>query len=120
MKPFNLQEALAGKPVVDGYGSPVTELHYFATARGGQKLVAVVGGDADSFSDNGQFLEDRVSKNDLFMASEKKEGWVNIWRKSDGSVITGYHIYNSEGSAREVPEDYRTTRIAAIKISWEE
>lgn len=128
MKPFNLQEALAGKPVVDGYGSPVTELHYFETVSSKQRLVAVVAGEADSFSDNGQFLDDRASKNDLFMASEKKEGWVNIYDPGeeedyllgflsyDGRFAT--HIFKTEEEARRHAINYPA--IATVRIEWEE
>ena len=98
MKPFNLQEALAGKPVVDRTGEPVTDFHYF-------KFYA----DGD------------VASNDLFMASEKKEGWINVYPHPNGE-IKDRHM-GAVHKTKEKADLYQLSdpkRVACVRIEWEE
>lgn len=58
------------------------------------------------------------SKDDLFFAPEKHEGWMNLYKKGFGLVI-GDLVRNSEEAAKKIAagdEDYITT----IKVEWEE
>lgn len=81
MKPFNLQEALAGKPVVTRDGRKVTELHYFATALPSEQLVYVADGKLHYQFARGSYypLGSHASEWDLFMAEEPREIWLNVY-----------------------------------------
>jgi len=69
MKPFNLEKALAGEKVVTGAGKEVTELTYFKTINGKYKVRAVIGGELDSFTEEGWHdYSHKNDKMDLFMA----------------------------------------------------
>ena len=70
MKPFNLEAALAGAPVVTVIGSPVTGLHRFDGVSDGLCLVGVYGGGIETWHENGRFNTDRrmQSEMDLRMA----------------------------------------------------
>lgn len=55
--------------------------------------------------------------NDLFFASEKKEGWINLY-KINSSITTG-EVYNTKEEAEESAKNDRTY-VKSIKIEWEE
>jgi hypothetical protein len=129
MKPFNLQEALAGKPVVDRTGDGVTDLHYFGSATG-QKLYGVTDGGVESWTNNGRYFENSPvdSPFDLFMASEKKEGWVNLYQ-SNTDYLAAYvqggkqatHVFRTQEDAGKHREEVLKDRyITTIRIEWEE
>ena len=73
-----------------------------------------------SWSKQGKSLSLNDSSFDLFFASEKHEGWVNLykWANKDCAYYIG-SMYNSKAEAekrKESGENYVTT----IKIEWEE
>ena len=56
---------------------------------------------------------------DLFFAPEKHEGWINVYRHSDGGHAYAGAVYDSKEDAEKrktIDENYVTT----IKIEWEE
>ena len=68
-----------------------------------------------TFSKNGEYAVNESSRNDLFFAPERHEGWVSIYRRviNDGYFTDG--IFDSEEKAKE-----RGGSIATVKIEWEE
>ena len=80
MKPFNLQEALAGKPVVTRDGRKVTQLHLFE-CDAKFVLYGVIEGivNATGFRKDGGWSVSEPTKLDLFMASVEKTVWVNLY-----------------------------------------
>ena len=57
--------------------------------------------------------------NDLFFATEKHEGWVNIF-KGEGFYNTGdTFVYKSKEDAEKQGKDF-SDYIATVKIDWEE
>ena len=120
MKEFNLDEYLKNpsRKVVTRDGRNVKiYCTNFMFPHGCQPIVAEIEGDGSSvsFSKNGKFYNDyESSKNDLFFAPEKHEGWINLYSDS----LHG-RIFNSEEEAKSavlVDDSYITT----IKIEWEE
>ncbi len=76
MKPFNLEKALAGEPVVTRDGRKVIEIYCF-DFNGKNIATPVVAyieqADAlECFDKNGKWLDYRESDEDLFMAPKKK------------------------------------------------
>ena len=126
MKPFNLEEYLKNpsRKVVTRDGRNVT-IHC-TNCIGTRPVIAEAEGDNYSLEFDkygGYFFA--PSKNDLFFAPEKHEGWVNIYR----SIFMGTHagtIFNSreeaERSAREnaLNEKVLDSYLTTIKIEWEE
>jgi hypothetical protein len=120
MRPFNLQEALAGKPVVTREGKPAIGLHVFPDARY-QGIHAVVEKEVVSFSENGQYWNNGTpNKYDLFMASEKKEGWVNVYRYVP-RLGRSIHATKEEAlRALDAEPHWKEEYIATTHIEWEE
>lgn len=92
MKPFDLEQALAGKPVVTRRGVEVTQLHLFNIVNI-YKLGAVVEGEFIQYTIQGEFREDHETGWDLFMASESKFLWINLWQQlhENGNYQTTVH-----------------------------
>ena len=71
------------------------------------------------YTKNGQYSFGEENSYDLFFASEKKEGWINI-RKD---TIRGYEagiIYNNKEGAKKHCQHCRPNYIATVKVEWEE
>lgn len=72
MKPFNLEEALAGKPVVTTEGKKVTVLHYFEDIRSTYPLLGIMDGQIINFTKEGKYTISSDSVHDLVMQEEEK------------------------------------------------
>ena len=72
-----------------------------------------------SYTKDGRHYTDCSDIFDLFFASEKHEGWINVYRYSDGGHAYAGAVYDSKEDAEKrkiIDENYVTT----IKIEWEE
>lgn len=118
MKPFNLQEALAGKPVITRAGLKVTGLCKFTFAKKYPIVATIEGLDEPMFFHlDGAFgTPSYAPLYDLFMQSEKKSGWVNIYHQAGGYSNTGSVIFATQEEAKA----RMTHAIAQAKIEWEE
>ena len=56
---------------------------------------------------------------DLFFATKKYEGWINIFKNDDGENYATYSIYKSKEEAEEDGKQY-SGYITSIEIKWEE
>lgn len=73
-----------------------------------------------SYKTNGQYNENGISDSDLFFASEKHEGWLNVYRHTDtGEVTFGAILHTSREEAEKIgrADGYYA---ATAKIEWEE
>ena len=73
-----------------------------------------------AYRKNGLINPDGIhSPYDLFFASKKCEGWVNVFKNDDGENFVTYSIYKSKEDA-EREEKQRSDYIASVEIKWEE
>ena len=99
MKPFNLDEALAGKPVITRDGKQVTQLTLFEI-EGNFPLKGVVDKGFATWTTKGFFHDTQQNHPyNLFMASEKKSIWINIYENK--SHMWSSYGYNSLEEANE-------------------
>lgn len=94
MKPFNLEKALAGDPVICRNGKKVDELHYFKSADikdDCQCIVTVIDTVIRAARKTG--LRNSFGKGeddeDLFMAPTTKKYYVNVYKYDDGHIYLG-------------------------------
>ena len=126
MKPFNLDEYLKNpdRKVITRDGRNV---RIICTDKRGADFPIVALVECENkeetcyYTKNGCWDFDTESANDLFFASEKHEGWVNIFKcASNANRYVEYaRIFQSKEDAEEAIEgdsDYITT----LKIEWEE
>lgn len=111
MKPFDLQKALAGEPVMTREGDKVVQLHYFPNLGSDFKVIAHIEHrfTFDTFKINGMYSQSS-SKLDLVMANQER--WANIyWDEISSKAYSGDTIYSTEEEAKENGKspNYRTT-----------
>ena len=119
MKQFSVEEYLKNpsKKVVTRDGRNV-KIHCTNCAST-QPVVAEIEGEKYSvhFDKDGRYLlhPSICSVNDLFFASEKKIGWINVWEgmRSEDRYCSNI-IYASEEEAKG------RGSIATVRIEWEE
>ena len=122
MEQFSLEKYLANpsRKVVTRDGKNVRIL--CTDAMGDYPLVALVevldgtAERADSFTSKGSYYIGEISNNDLFFASEKHEGWVNVYEEGTSRYLDGCICVTKEEAKRIRGYGYITT----IKIKWEE
>ena len=118
MKPFNLEQAKAGKPVQTRDGRDVEIVRF--NLRGDYPILAIIKlleyDCAIRFSIDGSYNRKlKKNYNDLFMKSETKEGWVAVL--AGGKSCS--NIYDTKEEAEFYGEKY-STFVAVTKIEWEE
>ena len=128
MKQFNLEEYLKNpsREIVTRDGYPVkimcTNFHL-----SGCPIVAEIDdkeyGTKQSwvFDKNGQYnmFNGKTHRKDLFFATEKHEGWINIFKSSNDIAVLGQSsIFESKEDAEKNGKDCECY-VATIKIEWE-
>ena len=123
MKPFNLEEYLTNpsKKIVTREGKPAKIL--YTDARGEYPVIALIEHYQEtldvtfSFTKDGKWCTDGTNSNkDLFFASEKHEGWTNVYEEGTNRYLDGCICSTEEEAKRIRGYGYITT----IKIEWEE
>lgn len=122
MKPFNLVDALAGKPVMTQDGRKVVRIFYAEEAHDNSKVICILEcGTLYSYYEDGTYTCNASSLLDLVMAPQKKEGWINLYQ---GAVwrCPSDTIYSSEEVAIVAAKkyDWKPHEFVTIKIEWEE
>ena len=117
MKQFSLEEYLANhsKKVVTRDGRNVRIICTDRVAKEYKLVALVMKNDTEcmcAYNTNGCVYKNDTHSLDLFFATERKEGWINIYPDSS---IGG--IYTSEEEARNAASP---SCISTIKIEWEE
>lgn len=81
MKPFDLEAAKAGAPLVTRDGRPAKFIAHVAEAQPSQRLLVLIDGGVYTKFESGKYSNSpaRVSPNDLFMAPVKRTVWVNLY-----------------------------------------
>lgn len=133
MKPFNLEEAKAGKPVCTREGKDVViiDYNYKCTYDGYDGNILLIGKviqedgteEAVAYYQDGRERMDGHNSRDLFMKTEKHEGWgwLNKWapRLSPRSIVSMFaQIYETEEEAWAHKPDRCECFLA--KVEWEE
>jgi hypothetical protein len=121
MKPFDLERALAGDPVVTRDGRPVEQIIRFKTeVKGQHTLYGVIDGYVCNWMLDGCRVIGMESSFDLFMASVKRGGWINIYPTNisqPGRLAASDDIYESKDVADRTGMG---RRIACVYVEWEE
>ena len=134
LKPFDIQKAREGKPVCTRDGRKARIICF--DGKGDQPIIALVEAKGNKdvliekveryFINGHSVFEVRETNNDLMMLPEKKEGWVNVYKReneyiceNECNVSTGIAVYKSEGEAKR-NIDKNEIYVNTIKINWSE
>lgn len=128
MKPFNIEEAKQGKPVCTRGGNPARIICFDAN-NSHYPIIALVNlnnqeEDPIAYTKEGKYTISETKHNkDLVMVSEKKQGWINFYRRA-GRIMTGTYVYETEEMAksntRGVTGERDPDYIDTIRVEWEE
>lgn len=115
-KPFNLKEALAGKPCHMRDGRRVTELHLFSTVEKNPTLVVHLKDD-DSF-----IFYHKLSgvEDDLVMLIEPVTKWINIFKTNSSRYMAQSELFDSLDEAIKCGSEYYLNYIGTFPIIIEE
>ena len=113
LKPFDLEAALKGDPVVTDDGREVTEITEFKTTVD-YKVLGVINGCLASISPDGAYHNGSCWYK-LFMKPQQVTKWVNIYSTKSGYLTCGGGLFDTKEEALECLED----SIDTIQITFE-
>ena len=123
MKPFNLQEFLANpsRKIVTRDGRSVRII--CTDAKQDYSIVALLTHceDVESvmcYTKDGRRNNDVESQLDLFCSTDKREGWVNIYRNGEGNIITSVRAYDTKEKAEKAKDNFGY--LGTTHIEWED
>ena len=127
MKKFDLEKALAGHPLITRDGRKVLDFHYFKVMTQYRfpiyAAIENIGGSYPYFTqfniEGYEHSSIEESQNDLFLASTKKTYWMNIYKDSNGNIITGEILYSTMEEASQGGK-YRHEKIKTLSFEVEE
>ena len=127
MKPFNLEEYIKNpsKKVITRDGKSVRIICTNRKSEGDSVVALIedkfIKGEEiiRSYTKEGKHCTNRQSEDDLFFASEKHEGWVNIFKFNNSYHTEDELVYNSKKEGEMQGKNYMSY-IATVKIEWEE
>lgn len=119
-KPFNLEEAKAGKPVCTRDGRKARIICF---DRVGDFPIVALTDDRD-YKEEGVNLYDINGKGsnecfDLMMIPEKKERWINIYRNKKGEYWSEMIMFSTKKDAIDFVHD-NAQYVKTVKVEWED
>jgi hypothetical protein len=119
LKPFNLEQALAGAPVMTREGRKVVRIFYAEEACENSQVICVFEtGVVFPYYKDGTYTNSS-SVHELVMAPTKKEGWVVMFHNnSQKDFLVGTKIWASKQDA-EIWSKGCEAVFAIAKIEWE-
>jgi hypothetical protein len=94
MKPFDLEAAKRGTPIITRDGRKVKFIAHVPEATLNHRVVVLYGDVIRTFPDSGKYYSsDHESVLDLFMAPRKRTVWVNLYPENDA------FCYDTEAAA---------------------
>ena len=118
MKQFNLEEYLKNPSmkVVTRYGKSVI-IHCTNLGPLWPVLAKIEGSEISmSYQSDGRYCFNDDSTYDLFFATEKHEGWVNVYKDGD-HFYSSMDIFKTKDEAEALS---CSSCIATVKVEWEE
>ena len=119
---FNLKEYLKNplRKVVTRDGRNVRII--CTNAKGNFPIIALVETHNDTevairLSEDGHFYNYAEDSSDLFFATEKQEGWINVYLDAENDSYVGTCIYKSKEDAENDGKIWRGY-VTTLKIEW--
>ena len=128
LKPFSLEAAKAGKLVCTRDGRKARIICFDRNSN--KPIVALITtNDKEYLTEyycDGRISHNSLENNDLMMFPKKKEGWVNVYKRTNEHICeneciiyTGLTVYKSEDEAKR-NINQNAMYFNTIKINWEE
>ena len=122
MKPFNLEEAKAGKPVCTRDGDKVRIICFDCKNESYPIVALTLMGDIElinTYTKDGkyQYNPKNPDDKDLMMADVIHEGYINLYN-NNGAVYSGTLIHKTEEDAKLCSNDEQY--VTTVKVQWKE
>lgn len=121
MKEFDLKAAKAGKAVCTRDGRKARIICWDRKGSDHPIIALVESGDKDligTYLKNGKLSLNSDYDDDLMMVTERKEGWVNLYREIDGNIECSMIRGSKEESESHISPE--RIYLDTVKIEWEE
>jgi len=126
LKEFDLEAAKAGKPVCTRDGRKARIICFDAKDDKERYIIALVDSRdckkelAYTYDNSGKccFNYSSTSNDDLMMLPEKREGWTNVYKDGQNRFTRGF--FQTIEMAKNATNPPGATRIATVRIEWEE
>jgi hypothetical protein len=123
MKPFNLQEAIAGKPIQTRDGRVLKFVAHVPEAGEGYEVVVMKGdGYVGCWCEDGRYLKEEETDSDIVMVTVIKTYYVNVFKSNySGAIFTSHPLDNKievEGHKEEYSNN--STFIKTLTFDIEE
>lgn len=122
LKPFDLEAAKRGEPVITRDGRAVLELHHFTADKYDFPVCAILDRNKEDgsewYSIDGRYYKNSESESDLFMAPKKRTVFVQIFdKRGDTTVPTLKAIaYENQQDAEQDAEHNVITTLWRVLI----
>lgn len=123
-KPFDLEQAKAGKPVCTRDRHKARIICFDAKISDNYPIIALVESIENpgseslySYSHEGRYRESSISELDLVMISEKKEGRINIYPRANGKAVCSNPYETKEEALKN---SKGSNVIDTVRIEWYE
>lgn len=126
MKPFDLEAAKSGAPIVTRDGREARFIAHVPEFDEEYRVIVQISGKsvAVSFCENGALIMNEETPDDLFMKPQKRTVWVNIVKRHITATQVGSEInarvYLDEAKARNTAEFADKLVAVAVPIEIEE
>lgn len=95
MKPFNLEAAKRGEPIVTRGGEAAKFIAHVPDANSDFQVVVMLDGVIECYCANGSYRPSNKSTCDLFMVPRKRTVWVNVYSSNLGGCYDSEIVANN-------------------------
>jgi hypothetical protein len=123
MKPFNLQEAIAGKPIQTRDGRVLKFVAHVPEAGEMYKVVIMLGGGyIGCWREDGKYLKDEEGDGDIVMVPVIKTYYVNVFRSNYSYAVFASQPLDNKTEVEGHKEEYsnNSTFIETLSFDIEE
>lgn len=111
MKPFDLEAAKRGDPIITREGMKARFIAYIPEAPDAQSVVALIEGEGVClYFRTGTLWDKDESEYDLFMAPKKEKLWLVVYPADHFGSVRGY-VYGDEATARKLQDNGQTISV---------
>lgn len=118
MKPFDLQRAIAGDPLVTRGGITARFVAHVPECDHSYRVIAIVEGDGatTAYGEDGRMWRGEDRHYDLMMAPKKRTVWVNLYRRGACTEAAWHDAESIAHLMTEGCEDLLVARAVPIEI----
>ncbi|WP_416052775.1 hypothetical protein [Cupriavidus basilensis] len=121
-KPFDLQAAIRGEPIINREGEPLRFLAHVPESRSAYKVLTVnlkTGCTASHTESGDEYVDGGESSEDLFMAVKTRTVYYNVYAGDNPGLAAPCYRHNTEEDARDAAGRYNGTSLVAAAVPVE-